>query len=162
MQENDQVATGKPSAVEVARLGIEIASEEMRRRGASVRPAGAGYSRNWLTVHIGRRQPVHVYVKTRRVGTWHSRTRDEPSDINDASSNEYWLFVDLLSGPPDFYVVPAGWMENNIHRVHQDYLAKHGGTRPRTPASTHHGIIQSRIARWRDRWDLLGLPSKAG
>jgi hypothetical protein len=97
-------------------------------------------------------------VKTRRVGTWHTRTRDEPSVIEDATSNEYWLFVDLLSDPTGFYVVPAGWMENNIYRVGKEYLARHGGTRPRTPSSTHHGIVEDRIAQWRGRWDLLGLP----
>ena len=41
--------------------------------------------------------------------------------------------------------------------VHEAFLAAHGGERPRTPGSDHHGIALDRIERWSDRWDLLGL-----
>jgi len=149
---------GKPSAHEVARRGIELAREALAARGARARPAGKGFSRNMLTVSLPDGRKALVYVKTRRVGDWQTSTNfGQPR--SDESHDEFWLFVDLM-GEPDFYVVPASWIENDIYRVHVEYLEKHGGRRRDNPASDHHRITEDRIARWRDCWDRLGLPVK--
>jgi hypothetical protein len=109
-----------------------------------------------LAASIPGRDPIQVYVKTRRVGDWQTTIKLGQAR-SDESRGEFWLLVDLM-GSPDFYVVPASWMENDIYRVHQAYLEKHGGRRRDNPASDHHALPQRRIAQWRDRWDLLGLP----
>ena len=108
-----------------------------------------------LSVTLPDHRNALVYVKTRRVGDWQTSTKlGKPRP--DESRNEFWLFVDLM-GEPDFYVAPASWMENDIYGVHQAYLERHRGRRRDNPASDHHRITEDRIARWRDRWDLLGL-----
>jgi hypothetical protein len=48
-------------------------------------------------------------------------------------------------------------MVNDIFVVHKAFLDSHGGQRPRTPGSDHHGITLGRIEQWHERWDLLGL-----
>jgi hypothetical protein len=149
--------TSQMSALDVAQRGIELATEELLRRGARVAPLLEGRSRNYLSVSAPGRRSV-VYVKTRRVGTWHSDARRGTPRSPETDERRYWLFVDLMADPVEFYVVPEWWMENDIHQKHEAFLAEHGGTRPRSPRSTHHGIVADRLAAWRDRWDLLSLP----
>jgi hypothetical protein len=83
------------------------------------------------------------------------RKRTEPT----AEEGRFWVFVDLEQspGPPQYYIVPEWWIENDIYTVHQQLLVEHGGHRARTDESTHHAIEHSRIEQWRDRWDLLGV-----
>jgi hypothetical protein len=94
-----------------------------------------------------------VYVKTRSMGDWRKGT---PRRLEEDES-QFWLFVDLTVEPPAYYIVPESWIETDIYEKHQQALARHGGTRPCNPRSTHHGIATERVTDWRDRWDLLGL-----
>lgn len=71
------------------------------------------------------------------------------------------MFVDLGKEHPEFYIVPMWWIENDIFKAHNKYLAEFGGHRAKNDASTHHAIPTSRIAQWRDRWDVLGILPKA-
>ncbi|MBA2255889.1 MAG: hypothetical protein H0W05_01625 [Thermoleophilaceae bacterium] len=89
-------------------------------------------------------------------GTWHTDTRRGQPREPERDETRFWAFVDL--GTPDgsaYYLVPAWWIENEIHATHAAYLARHGGRRARNPASTHHAVQTRRIEEWRDRWDLL-------
>lgn len=63
----------------------------------------------------------------------------------------------MTADPTDFYVVPRWWIENDIFRAHNEYLARHGGQRANNPDATHHRIPTDRVIQWKDRWDLLGL-----
>lgn len=51
----------------------------------------------------------------------------------------------------------AGAMENDIHAAHNKYLKEFGGHRAKNDASTHHAISVSRVAEWKDRWEVLGI-----
>jgi hypothetical protein len=145
------------SAADVARRGVLLASAELERRGASVRRLEQGRSQNRLGVVLPRGNAVDVYVKTRSRGTWQTDIRRGSPRSESADEGRFWVFVDLTTEPTTFYLAPAWWVENDIYETHQAYLARHGGTRARTPASTHHSIPVERIAEWRERWDLLDL-----
>jgi hypothetical protein len=108
-------------------------------------------------VSVPGRDPANVYVKTRKTGTWQTDIRKGSPTGERAAERRFWLFVDLSADPPEFYVAPSWWVENDINETYQADLARFGGSRPRSPHSTHHGITEERIAAWRDRWDLLGL-----
>jgi len=77
---------------------------------------------------------------------------------------DFWVFVDLGTAQPTYYLAPRWWVRNNIHEVHTAFLAKHGGVRPNAPESKHHAIPFSRVQEWRDRWDVLGVlpPTESG
>jgi hypothetical protein len=113
-----------------------------------------------LASDVSRTRTVSIHVKTKTTGTWqttirHGRPRDE-----DPNETKFWVFVDIGRDPdarPDYFVVPAWWIENSIHAVHEAYLREHGGQRARYPDSTHHAVPASRIEEWRERWELLGI-----
>jgi hypothetical protein len=144
-------------ARETARRGIAAAIAELEQRGARVDRATSLRSANTLRVVAPDGKPAEVYVKTRASGTWQTDTRKgSPSDER-RDERRFWLFVDLTADPSAFYLVPAWWVENDIYEIYQRDLARFGGSRPRSPHSTHHGIKEERIVQWRDRWDILGL-----
>jgi len=144
-------------ALDVAERGIELAIQELRNRGASVERTNEGRSRNLLNVVGSIERQTTVYVKTRRTGTWHSTVGRGSLRTKPLDERRFWMFVDLTSDPPKFFVAPESWVETNIYETHNAFLERHGGQRPRNPRSTHHGIGTDRITEWQDRWDLLGL-----
>ena len=146
-------------ALDTARKGIAVASAELERRGARVRPSTNTRSKNELRVSLPGGVAADVYVKTRATGTWQTDTRKGNPSTERADERRFWLFVDLTTDPPEFYIAPAWWVENDIYEAYEADLARFGGHRPRSPRSTHHGIREERVAAWRGRWDLLGLES---
>jgi hypothetical protein len=68
----------------------------------------------------------------------------------------FWVFVDF-GGEPRYWIVPEWWMRNDIHEAHQRYLQKHGGHRARNDESNHHSIEESRLERWKNKWDVLNI-----
>ena len=50
-----------------------------------------------------------------------------------------------------------GGIRNDIYRVHQEYLGRHGGRRAKNPDSTHHSIEEKRLSEWQAKWKILGI-----
>ncbi len=144
---------------QVGRAGEYFAAGEIHRRGGwAVTFSGNMPGIDLLASDTEHTRTVPVQVKAKRSGTWHASTkRDAAQRDAAADENRFWVFVDLGVWPPNFYVVPHWWMQNDIYEHHAAYLARHGGQRARTPGSTHHAIPTSRVQEWQDRWDLLGL-----
>jgi hypothetical protein len=145
------------SSGDTAKVGVEIAKEELMRRGAAVTRDTSTRGRNYLRVSPPDKSARRVYVKSRGAGTWQTSIEKGERRTPERDPIEFWLFVDLTTQPPGFLVAPAWWVENDIYETHQEYLAKHGGRRRDTPTATHHAIPVDRIEQWRNRWDLLGL-----
>jgi hypothetical protein len=145
------------TGAETARQGLAEAVKALEERGATVRADTSSRSRNTLRVQLPQGDLVHVYVKTRQTGTWQTNVGKGIPTPESPEADRFWLFVDLMRTPTAFFVAPAWWVQNDIHETFQADLARFGGSRPRSPASTHHGIAELRISQWRERWDLLGL-----
>lgn len=137
--------------------GRMIAATELARRGARVEEVRDGRRRLLSATVPGASSSVLLRVKARTGGTWQGDTRDGVPNPVPPSTPTFWLFVDLSTVRPAFYVVPDDWMRRDIYADHQRYLQRHGGQRAHTLDSTHHAIQLKRIAEWRDRWDLVGL-----
>lgn len=152
---------GKPNIQQVSRAGEHFVAAELHRRGAyAVTFAGNMPRIDILATNTEQTRTAAIQVKTMTARTWQTsitrgRKREEPTE----EETHFWIFVELKKPPsqPDFYVVPEWWIENDIHRAHGAYLAKHGGQRAISKESTHHAIKRSRIDQWLDRWDLLAL-----
>lgn len=54
-----------------------------------------------------------------------------------------------------FYVLPWRELARIVTNGHAEYLAKHGGVRPRQPTSLHTAVKPSVLARWENRWDVI-------
>jgi hypothetical protein len=86
-------------------------------------------------------------VITRTTKAWQTDVRKGTPRAPEEDESRFWLLVDFAASPTDFYIVPESWMDNNIYRVHEAFLAEHGGTRPLNPKSTHHSIETERVAK---------------
>ncbi|MGH2555274.1 MAG: hypothetical protein ACRDHO_06115 [Actinomycetota bacterium] len=153
--------TPHPNKQQVARAGEHFVAAELHRRGAyAVTFAGTMPRIDILASNVEQTKTVMIQVKTRRSGTWQASTRAGLPREAAPEELRFWIFVDLRKNPvesPVYYIVDEWWIQNNIYEAHQKYLKGHGGTRTRSPDSTHHAIPRTRIEEWRDRWDLLGI-----
>jgi hypothetical protein len=152
---------GKPNNQQVSRAGEHFVAAELHRRGSyAVTFAGNMPRIDILATNTEQTRTAAIQVKTMSAGSWQtSITRGRPREEPTEEETHFWVFVDLRKppAPPEFYIVPEWWVENDIHETHAAYLAKHGGERAKTRDSTHHAIKRSRIEQWHNRWDLLQL-----
>lgn len=150
-----------PTPQQVARAGEHLVAAELHRRGAyAVTFAGNMPRIDILASNAEQTRTVMIQVKTKRSGTWQASTRAGLPREAVPEELRFWIFVDLRKDPeepPVYYIVQEWWIQNDIHLAHQAYLNRHGGTRSRSPESTHHAIARSRIKEWEGRWDLLGI-----
>lgn len=66
------------------------------------------------------------------------------------------VFVRLISlGQDEFYILRLEDLQDVMLRGHSRYLEKHGGRRPRNPASMHTAVSTSDLVPYRDNWGLL-------
>lgn len=130
--------------------------EEIVRRGGRAREVREG-QRYELRVDTPA-GPVAVRVLSRRSGDWQTSTSvlDGPARL--VSAARFWVFVDLAD-TGGYFVAPESWVVEDIRVEHERYLARNGGRRALTDDSTHHRVQTTRVALWRGRWDLLGLPT---
>lgn len=134
------------AAAEIHRLGGWAATVRGNMPGIDLIASDEDYTRS-----------VTIQVKTKRSGTWHANAQHGAPTAAPIDEQHYWVFVDLGSRHPDFYVAPRWWVLTNIHEFNSAFLARNGGKRPRTEGSTHHAIDAKRVTQWKDRWDLLGI-----
>jgi hypothetical protein len=146
------------SNLEVADRGIAAVTDHLTRRGAEVDPASEEGARNVISVVAPSGRRSVAYIKTKTNGDWQTDIRKGTPREPVVDEHRFWILVDLEKpSAPEFCVVPEWWIENDIYHRHQEWVAKHGGVRPRNPGSTHHSVQPWRVEEWRDRWDLLEL-----
>jgi hypothetical protein len=138
-------------------FAIQSAIERLGGRNIIARKEG---SRRFFTFTSPDGNTYKITTRAKRSGTWQtSITYGKPRKEN-LLEKEYWVFVDLAFDPPKFYPVPLWWIENNIYEVHQEYLKRNQGHRPRNDDSNHHGIPLKRIEQWKDAWAALGFTNE--
>jgi hypothetical protein len=142
------------------RAGEQAVIDEIQRRGDASVTVMPGRRRYVVVRKDGAQYTIRI--KARRSGTWQSNTNEAEPRSPEDKPHRFWVFVDLAQRPTSFFVAPEWWVKDDIHRAHQDYLARHGGHRARTEESTHHAIPLERIIEWRDRWDQLAMGEGAG
>ena len=140
-----------------------VAAEIHRRGGYAVTFSGNMKGIDLIASDVTHARKIDIQVKTKTGGTWQTTTlhgrRHTKGKAKPLEDGRFWIFVDLHKdgSGPDYYIVPAWWIENDIFTEHKSYLAKHGGHRAKNNDSTHHAIPLSRVQQWKDRWDILGI-----
>ena len=150
----------KPNPQQVARAGEHFVAAELHRRGAyAVTFAGNMPEIDILASDLNQTRTVAVQVKTKRTGTWQTTIREWTARVPEVAESRFWVFVDIHKDdrPPEYFIVPERWIQEDIQQHHEAYLERHGGQRAKTPASRHHAIRKNRVEEWRDRWELLGI-----
>lgn len=146
---------------QVGRAGEYFVVAELNKRGAFAVPfAGNMPKIDVIACNRDESRTIYIQVKTKRGGrTWHSSIVGSQPMLPNSDESNFWAFVDLgaLDGHPKIWIVPDWWIKNDIFEAHQEYLRKHGGTRPGNPNSTHHAIDEIRLTEWLGQWELLGI-----
>lgn len=147
---------------QIARAGEYFVAGELSKRGAYATPfAGNMPGIDLVAFNKARSRTVFIDVKARSpersVGWQTSIVEERPAK----QRNEllFAIFVDLgdADSPTRYWVVPTGWLRNEIYENYHAWLSRHGGQRPRNPSSKHHLIKESRLTEWIGRWDILGV-----
>ncbi len=68
-----------------------------------------------------------------------------------------FVFVNIgaTAGQDKFYIVKQGDLARNLMTSYSDYLAKHGGIRPRNPETTHSSIDTGYLENYEENWPLI-------
>lgn len=113
-----------------------------------------------------RRNPVQVWavdgsscvvrVRSKATGDWKARRQDE-SLASDDTGSSYWVFVDLATSEPSFFMVSSEEMAADI-KGEVDLWVQDAPLRTRTG---HHAIAVGRVQHGREKWSLLGLNADA-
>lgn len=84
------------------------------------------------------------------------QTVGEPVEL--AHPNMIWVCVLIKNhdfATARFFIAKASQIQDLVIKHHIEYLAKHGGIRPRNPMSLHTGITVNHLAEFEDNWELL-------
>jgi hypothetical protein len=137
-----------------------VEDELLRRGAASVVSTTYGTHRTYLiATHPNNSRTVELRIKTKQKGRWHTTIEEaQPTHTlpNFTEERSYWVFMDL-NEPTRYWIVPDGWIRNDIYQAHQKYLQKHSGHRAKNDNSNHHAIEESRLQPWKDRWEILNI-----
>ncbi len=148
----------KPTADQNTRAGEYFVLAELHRRGAYAFPFPRNKPRvDFIAWNLDLTKAVSIQVKTRGSGTWQVSAKSGRPSRPNPNETVFWIFVDLTTKTPTYYVVPEWWIRNDIYHHHEAYLRKHGGKRKTGSTSQHHKIEVKRIAQWKNKWHLLGV-----
>lgn len=135
-----------------------VAAEISRQGGYAVVTPGNRQGIDILANDVAHKRFIGIQAKTKNhPGRWVASTRDGRPPEEPSDETTFWVMVDLNGTTPEYYVVPAWSLQNTIYTNFQDYLAKHGGQRPRNPDSTDWSIHVADVKQWKGRWDVLGI-----
>jgi hypothetical protein len=147
---------------QTGQAGEHYVAAELCRRGAYA-VTFSGNIPNFDIISSNREQTraIQIQVKTKRTkGAWQASITQGRPRRKSRDEIRFWILVDMskpLGELPDFYIMPEYWIQNDIHKHHTAYLAKHGGKRPSGSESKHTRISMNRVEQWKGRWDILGV-----
>lgn len=140
-----------------AEIGFNTVYQKIKSIGAaSVVQEKVGNKRTINFIGLNGKK-YKVTTRTKKSGTWQTSIDYGVKRAENKNETEYWVFVDISRDPAAFYIVPLWWIQNDIHKVHSEYLEKNDGKRVKNNQSKHHSINKKRIEKWLDSWDQIGL-----
>jgi hypothetical protein len=151
------MTTAKPTNMQTNERGLACVVQEITKRGGQAQTVREGRQIQVRAHGLDRRREISIQVKARTSGDWQTSTDRGAEAQPESAPTRFWILVDLQDDVPDFYVMPEWWIRNNIYDTHRAYIEAHGGHRVMNDESTHHRIETTRVAQWRDRWDVLGI-----
>ena len=150
---------GNQFARETGFKGLSLVKAQLEKRGASVdKEEGPMNLLNVRSADGARVYTIRTKTKGPTSSVWQISSKEGRKPEDPVEENEYWVLVDLpIESEPIYYIIPGTWFRRDIYREHMSYIELHGGERPVTPGSTHHGVNLSRVSEFENRWDLMQL-----
>lgn len=144
--------SGARSTVQVAADARAVVLREIVRRGGDAREVRDG--QRWELRGAGSQGAFRVRVISRRRGDWQSSIREGDGG---GDPDRHWVFVDLGSSEPRFWIVAEPNVVTGIKERHREYLTRNGGRRVQNNDSLHCKITTADVSSGAGRWDLVGL-----
>lgn len=66
-------------------------------------------------------------------------------DVYTAATIEHIILVDLTGDHREFYICPGDALRSDVRERYDQYLASHGGRRPRSESSKHSAIYPQQV-----------------
>lgn len=120
--------------------GVTALTQWLVERGWQVEPGMEGRRAVFFVRKDAARRVVRISSKA--AGTWQVSTNDHGS-LN--RPDYYWAIVDVGKPVAKIVVLPEDDVRVALEVEHVAYLARHGGTRPGNPASTHQALRQATV-----------------
>lgn len=150
-------------------VGEYLVACELARRGLLVATFSGNVPDLDLIVTDGRGHSLPVQVKTATTGSWHLNidrfvniTFDGNRQIigdNKPLTVPNLVYVFVIASPQyggdEFYILYEAMLQDALIEAYRNYLAKHGGQRPKNPSSTHAGLKSGTFKEYKDRWDTI-------
>lgn len=140
-----------------ARKGIQATIKKLQQLGATNIIQKQEGNKKFIVFQSPVGKEFVITTRAKTSVDWQTSINYGKETKENANEKDYWIFVDLSKQPNDFYIVPLWWIQNDIYKVHTNYLNSNGGIRKKNPNSKHHKVNIERIEQWYSRWDLMSL-----
>jgi hypothetical protein len=162
------MASGRDNKL-VGAAGEYRVAAELCRRGLVATTFTGNVPHYDIVASDERGRHASVQVKTIRGGGWQFSDVSKFFEVKFDGQNQITgkskrspvkllvvVFVMLgKQGVDKFYMVPWERVRDIMRKGHENYIAKHGGKRPKKWDSLHGSLVESQIVEFKDRWDII-------
>ena len=162
------MATGRNNKL-VGQTGEYLVAAELSRRGLIATTITGNVPHYDIIASNEKGKHVSVQVKASRGPSWQFGDLTKFCDISFSGKQQIVgclkqcpvrrlvvVFVMIDAGGDDrYYILTWRTLRNLIVRGHKDYLAKHGGMRPKKWESMHSAISEETLRPYRDKWSTV-------
>ena len=160
------MASGRSNKI-IGQTGEYLVAAELGRRGLIATTFTGNVPHYDIIASDEEGQHVSVQVKAGRGSSWQFGDISQYCDITFEGKKQIVgrerecpvrdlvvVFVRIAQdGDDKFYVLPWTTLRDLLKKKHEDYLAKHNGTRPKSWESMHTAIYEKDLAPYQDDWD---------
>jgi Holliday junction resolvase-like predicted endonuclease len=162
------MATGRSNKL-VGQTGEYLVAAELSRRGLIATTFTGNVPHYDIIASDESGRHVSVQVKASRGPTWQFGNIALYCDITFDGKRQIvgkkklcpvrrliMVFVRIDAGGNDcFYILPWERFRDMLVTIHEEYLAKHNGTRPKKWDSLHSAISETHLEPYRDNWSAV-------
>ena len=162
------MATGRHNKL-VGQAGEYLVASELSRRGMIATTFTGNVPHYDIIASNEEGRHLSIQVKTISGSAWQFARIDNYVEIRfedraqivgkihpSPVENLIYVFVKLAEyGSDRFFICTWSELCNVLSQHHSDYLANHGGERPKRWDSLHAAISVTHISHFEDRWDLI-------
>lgn len=149
-------------------IGEHMVVAELGRREIIATPfAGNVPDIDILAYHGGRSIPIQV--KALAKGAWSFQITSfceismdgdrqiigDPVERSDSETVFVFVSIGESAGSDAFYILTWRQLRDLAIRLHDEFLTRNNGARPRNPTSMHIGILPAHLEPFRDNWKII-------
>lgn len=114
-------------------------------------------------------QSIPIQVKALTKGAWSFQITDfceismdgnrqiigDPVDRSGSATVFVFVAIGDSAGSDAFYILTWRELRDLVIGLHDEFLSRNNGARPRNPTSMHTGILPNQLEPYRDNWKII-------